>query len=126
MYGPPPPGYNQPPIYNQPPSFNQPPGYYNQPPPPQTIIINNSNQNEPTITNMCQMGKISKCGYCNKETDNVMRTKIGGVTIAWCCFLMITTGFLFWIPCCVDSCKDTEVVCQQCTLVKTTIPANCC
>ena len=55
-----------------------------------------------------------------------MRTKIGGVTLAWCCCLFVTTGILFWVPFCCDSCKDTEVVCQGCQLVKTTIPANCC
>ena len=56
-----------------------------------------------------------------------MRTKVGSVTIAWCCFLgLITAGTLFWIPCCVDSCKDTEVVCHGCGLVKTKVEANCC
>lgn len=71
---------------------------------------------------MTQLGKISKCQFCNKETDNVQRSKIGCITIAWCCFLTFATaGTLFWIPFCVDSCKDTEFVCHGCGLVKTKI-----
>lgn len=120
--------YNQPGYGQQgqmPPNYGQPPAYgYQQPPPGQTIIIQNNA--DPTITNMMTIGKISECEMCRRETDNVMKTKIGGVTLAWCCCLFLTTGIFFWIPCCMDSCKDTEVVCQSCHLIKTTIPANCC
>lgn len=55
-----------------------------------------------------------------------MRKKVGCVTMAWCCFLFMITGVCFWVPFCVDSCKDTECVCHSCGLIKTTIPANCC
>jgi hypothetical protein len=114
------PGYNQGPVYNQG-GFNQPPGFY-QPAPPAPIIIETGTRQEPTIINMTQLGKISKCELCRKETDNVMRNKVGPITIAWCCFLGAISGCtLFWIPCCVDSCKDTEVVCQGCGLVKTKV-----
>ena len=117
----PPPSYGSP-AYGQP-YYGQPPGQgYSQA--PQTIIINNTG-NEPTITNMTQMGKISDCAFCRKETDNVFRSKIGCVTIAWCLGLSFT-GICCVIPFFVDSCKDTEVVCQGCTLTKTTVPANCC
>ena len=58
----PPPSYGSP-AYGQP-YYGQPPGQgYQQP--PQTIIINNTG-NEPTITNMTQMGKISDCEFCRK------------------------------------------------------------
>lgn len=121
--------YGQQPGYGmQQPGYGMQPGYGQPPPPmygggPQVVVIQ---QNEATISNMTQMGKISTCALCQKETDNVMRHKVGGVTFAWCCCLLVTTGFLFWVPFCCDGCKDTEVVCQGCQLVKTTVPANCC
>ena len=113
MYGQPPPGYGQPPPPN-----------YGHGQPNQVIIV--QEQNEPTIQNITRMGDISKCEMCQKDTENVMRTKVGGVAIAWCCCLLVTTGVCFWVPCVIDSCKDTECVCQGCGLIKTTIPASCC
>lgn len=63
MYYNQPPGYNQPGMYQQP-GFQQPgyqqPGFY-QPAPPAPIIIQSGKPQEPTITNMTQLGKISKC-----------------------------------------------------------------
>ena len=98
-YGQPPPMYGQPPAYGQP-GYVQPPMYGQ----PQTIIIQ---QNEATITNMAQTGDIEKCAQCQTETDNITRYQVGGVTFAWCCCLLFTTGILCWIPFVCDGCKDT-------------------
>lgn len=51
-----------------------------------------------------------------------MRTKVGCVTMSWCLFLgIVTAGTLFWVPFCIDSCKDMEAVCEGCGTVKTKI-----
>lgn len=73
------------------------------------------------------MGDISHCVCCEINTANVIRTRVGCVTYAWCCFLLFTTGgLLALLPFCCDSCKDTEIICQKCMTVKTQIDANCC
>ncbi len=97
-----------------------PPVYFPPPPPPpaapQTIIITGGNNRESG----------SACQICGKETGNILRRKLGCVGIAWCVCLALTTGILCVIPLCGDSCKDTEIVCNHCQTVKSTVSANCC
>ena len=125
--------YGQPmmqPAYGQPmmqPGYQQPmmqpvmqPAY--MPPPPQqqgpTIITIGNNNNSSG----------SPCQFCQGDTGNITRKKVGCVTIAWCICLLFTVGAygLCVIPFCMDSCKDTEILCVKCQQVKTKIPANCC
>ena len=91
-------------------------------PPPQQqqpLIIVAGNNNDG--------GSGSPCPTCGKETGQIPRKKIGCVTLLWClCLFVFTAGTAFCYPLCVDSCKDTELVCVKCHTVKAKIPANCC
>jgi hypothetical protein len=91
------------PIYNNPPQIRP---VYMPPPPPQTIIINQQRSN-PTIQNIGNIGSMSDCPLCGKNTSNILRYKTGSITIAWCIFLCLFGVVLFWVPFCCDSCKDT-------------------
>ncbi len=83
---------------------------------PTVIRMNGNNYNEGG----------SPCQLCGTNTAQVTRKKVGCVAIMWGICLLWTTGFLCCLPCCMDSCKDTELVCVKCQQVKTTIEANCC
>lgn len=130
MYGQPiygQPGYVQPPVYGQPsygqPMYGQPmygqPGFMAPPPPPQngpTIIkISDNHQNNGT-----------PCQFCGTNTGQLTRKTVGCVAVMWGICLLWTTGILCCLPCCMDNCKDTELVCVKCQQIKNTIPANCC
>lgn len=94
------------------------------PAPPPVIVIEKPNA---TISNIGVMGDVAFCEYCQQKTANVKRTNVGGVTLAWCFFLLLLTGgLLSLVPFCCDDCKDTEIVCQNCTNTKTKIDATCC
>ena len=116
MYGQPAPVYGQP-MYGQP-MYGQ-PGFM-QPPPPQvqqgpTIITIQGNNNDG-----------SSCQFCGTNTGNMIRKKVGCTAILWGLFLLWLTGFLCCLPCCMDSCKDTEIVCIKCNQIKNEIPASFC
>ncbi len=84
-------------------------------------------QQGPTIIAVGGGGGGTLCPFCNQTTASVSRKKLGCVSWAWICALFWSTaGILSLIPCCVDSCKDIEQVCANCSNVKTVIPANCC
>ena len=68
----------------------------------------------------------SPCQFCGTNTGQIVRKKVGCVAIAWGLCLLWFTGFLCCLPCCMDGCKDSELVCVKCQQVKNTIPANCC
>ena len=108
------PGYG----YGAPPS----PAYYPPPPPPPQqqgpMIINLGNNNNDSSGSPCQT--------CAKDTGNIPRKKIGCVAIAWCCCLLPTAVGWLYPLCCTDSCKDTELICVKCQMVKNKITANCC
>lgn len=114
--------YGQPQMYGQPygqPGFVAPPppmygGGYGAPQGPTVIHINNDDNDG------------TPCQFCGGKTSNVTRKSVGGVAIAWGCCLLWSTGFLCWLPCVMDGCKDVELVCVKCQNVKNTIPANCC
>jgi len=115
------PMYGQP-VYGQPMMQPVQPMYGMQPPPPPiqqqgpTIItIGNNNNNDGT-----------PCQFCGTNTAQITRRKVGCVAILWGLCLLWTTGFLCCLPCCMDNCKDTEIVCVKCQQVKNVIPANCC
>ena len=114
MYGQP--GYGQPPpMYGQQPGYGmQQPGY-GAPQQPTVIMVNNDNDNDGT-----------PCKYCGTNTEHITRRKVGCVAIAWGCCLLYFTGVLCCLPCCIDGCKDVELICVKCQNVKNVIPANCC
>lgn len=123
MYGQPmQPMYGQPmqPMYGQPqpPMMMAPVQPMYQPPQQQgpTIITIHDNDND----------NGSPCQFCGTNTGQIVRKKVGCVAIAWGVCLFWFTGFLCCIPCCMDGCKDSELVCIKCQQVKNTIPANCC
>ena len=115
------PGYGQPPAYGQP-GYGQPYGQpgYGMPPPgygqqgPTVIHINNDDDDG------------TPCQYCGTNTNHITRRKVGCVAIAWGFCLLWATGILCCLPCCMDGCKDVELVCVKCQNVKNVIPANCC
>lgn len=80
----------------------------------------------PTVIHINNDDDGTPCQFCGGKTPNVTRKSVGGVAIAWGCCLLWTTGFLCWLPCVMDGCKDVELVCVKCQNVKNTIPANCC
>lgn len=115
-YGaPPPPGYGAPgygaPAYGQP-AYGA-PGYGAPQGPTVIHISNDDNDGTP-------------CQFCGTNTTHIIRRKVGCVAIAWGCCLFYFTGILCCLPCCIDGCKDTELICVKCQNVKSTIPANCC
>jgi hypothetical protein len=119
MYGQPmmQPAYGQPmygqPMMQQQPMMMQP--TYMQPPPQQgpTIIKIDDNKNEGT-----------PCKFCGTNTSQIVKKKMGCVAVVWCiCLFGVALCFL---PCCMDGCKDSDLVCIKCQQVKNTIPANCC
>ena len=107
-------------LYFQPtqPNYNQPMMQPQYPQYPQ--------QQGPTIIRIDHHGHTSDtpCPFCGKATGQVTRRSCGAVAVIWGLFLS------FWccccIPCCMDSCKDTEIVCITCKNIKTTVPATCC
>ena len=119
MYGQPAygqPGYGHPPAYGgHPPGYGQPPPGYGHPQGPTVIHVDNDDNDG------------TPCQYCGTNTTHICRRTSGGVTYAWCCCLLITTGFLCFVPFfCCENCKDVELVCIKCQQVKNKIPANCC
>ena len=72
-------------------------------------------------------GSGSPCASCTRDTGNMPRKKVGCVAIIWCVTLFFLGGGLCsLIPLCTDSCKDTEMVCVRCQMVKSKMEANCC
>jgi hypothetical protein len=109
--------YGQPVMYGQPQYIAPPPpvyGYGVPPPSGPTVIHINNQDNDGT-----------PCQFCGSKTDHIPRKSVGCVAIAWGCCLLWTTGWLCWLPCVMDGCKDVELVCVKCQNVKQTIPANC-
>ena len=106
--------YGQQPGYGMPPpGYGAPPGYGNAGP---TVIHIDNDGDDGT-----------PCQYCGTNTTHICRRVNGGVTYAWCCCLLLTTGILCFVPFCFcENCKDVELVCIKCQQVKNTIPANCC
>ena len=87
------------------------------PPPAQPMIIN--------LRKDKYKGNSSGCSACGDETGSVPRKKVGTAAIMWC--LVLSNCCLCCIPLCLtDSCKDTELVCVKCMMVKHKIEANCC
>lgn len=68
----------------------------------------------------------TKCPYCTEHSESNLRRTSGCVTWSWCICLTLTATPFFFIPFCVDGCKDTEYVCVKCNQVKNTVKANCC
>jgi hypothetical protein len=62
------------------------------------------------------------CGFDGQST---WRQAAGCATYGWCICLMLT-AVCCWIPFCIDSCYDTEVICTRCGQIKAVIPARCC
>lgn len=66
------------------------------------------------------------CRMCGYDGMSTWRQSAGCATYGWCVCLFCFFWPLFWVPFCMDSCYDTEVVCSRCGQVKTVIPADCC
>ena len=80
-----------------------------------------------TINNNSMVGDTKFCHRCQSETPNINKSKVSGVTIAWCFFLVFTTGgILAFLPFCMDDCKDVEVICEKCQESKAIVEASCC
>ena len=103
------PMYNGPMMMQQPMMIQQ-PMMVPQQAPPQTIVIM-QNAKEATITNMAHFGDSSQCPYCDRDTKNITKRKVGCTTISWCLCLLVTVPGFFWIPFCCDGCKDVDLVC---------------
>jgi hypothetical protein len=118
MYGQPmmQPGFQQP-MMQQQPMYQQP--MYQQP-------MYQPQQQGPTIIHIDNDGDGAPCQFCSTNTGQIVRKKVGFVAIAWGCCLLYFTGILCCLPCCMDGCKDSELICVKCHQVKNTIPANCC
>lgn len=123
MYPPQQPMYGQP-GYTQP-GFIQPGPMYNAPPPP--MYMQPPQQQGPTIIHINNDDDDgTMCNHCGKKSTNVVRRKVGCTAIAWGICLFWFTGILCCIPCCMDGCKDSELVCVNCQNVKGVIEARCC
>lgn len=45
------------------------------------------------------------CQYCGSKTTHITRRTVGCTAVAWS-ICLIPTLALWWIPCCMDGCKD--------------------
>lgn len=121
--------YGQPqPVMMQPqPVMMQPQTVYGQPMmTPQMYPPQQPQQQGPTIITLNNQNNGTPCQFCGTNTGQIVRKKVGCVAIAWGVCLFWFTGVLCCIPCCMDGCKDSELVCVKCNQVKSTIQANCC
>lgn len=66
------------------------------------------------------------CRMCGFDGMSTWRQTAGCATYSWCVCLLCFFWPLFWLPFCMDSCYDTEVVCSRCGQVKGRIQADCC
>lgn len=66
------------------------------------------------------------CRMCGFDGMSTWRQSAGCATYSWCICLFCFFWPLFWLPFCMDSCYDTEVVCSRCGQMKANIPADCC
>lgn len=66
------------------------------------------------------------CISCGMPTESVSRQTLGFVACAWIVGLLLTVPMIACIPCCCDNCKDIEVVCVRCGMMKNRVPAYCC
>lgn len=66
------------------------------------------------------------CRICGYDGMNIWRQSTGCALISWAICLFCSTGFFCWVPFCIDSCYDTEVVCSRCAAVKNVVKADCC
>jgi hypothetical protein len=100
------------PMYGGQPGFQQPgfqqPGF--QQPMMMQQPVMRPQQQGPTIINITKKEGGTKCPFCGETTESRPRKSAGCVTWCWCIFL----GPLFFVPFCVDGCKDTELVCEKC------------
>lgn len=120
-------GYQQPPqpMYGGQVGFQQPPAFQ-QPMMPQPMFVPPPPPQGPTIVTISNRQEGTKCPYCGQQSENRTRKSAGCATWGWCVCLAFTVPPLFFIPFCVDGCKDVELVCEKCGQVKNTIKANCC
>lgn len=119
MYGFP----QQQPMYGVQPGFQQP---MMQRPPPQMFMAPGAGPQGPTIINITNREEGTKCPFCGEHSENRMRKSAGCVAWCWCVTLAFTLPPLFFLPFCIDGCKDVELVCEKCSQTKNTIKANCC
>lgn len=64
------------------------------------------------------------CGY---NAGSFMRTTAGCAAFSWCVCLFLFTGiFCCWVPFCIPTCMDHEIVCARCGYIKGVIEAQCC
>lgn len=66
-----------------------------------------------------------KCQLCG-SSESYSRKIAGCATLSWCVCLFMFTAFAgFWIPFCINTCYDVEVVCAECGYIKASLEANC-
>lgn len=66
------------------------------------------------------------CRMCGFDGMSTWRQTAGCAAYSWCVCLLCFFWPLFWLPFCMDSCYDTEVICSRCGQVKGRIQADCC
>lgn len=89
-----------------------------------SIILNNLVQ--PVNVVRVNLSNDPRCRQCKSNKTPIIRRKIGKVGIIWIIILLVTTGFLFFIPFCCNSCKDVVLNCANCGAWMSTIPARFC
>lgn len=99
-------GYNAPPQpYGMQPGFQQP--VFQQPMMQQPVFMPPmGGPAGPTIINISNRQEGTKCPYCTEHSESNLRKTTGCVTWSWCICLTLTATPFFFIPFCVDGCKD--------------------
>lgn len=65
------------------------------------------------------------CKFCSGVGCPIIVQKVGSTAIIYAICLLLTTLILFWLPLCLDSCKDTHYVCKHCHVILATKKVTC-
>lgn len=71
-------------------------------------------------------GQSVPCQKCGLVANGPLNLTNGRTICAWATCLFLTTGIFCFIPCVMDSCKDTDIGCPRCGHTKAVVKSKLC